>query len=196
MSVFAYPDSLTPSISAWIIQKSAVQFRSPFAGSVESVIFSGEFWRVSVTVPQSRLKNAGEAEAFFGRLAGGAERVLVPYWPRLQPRGTLRGSLTLSTAAVRGDLTLSIGGAAVAATLKAGDMIGCGSQLFQCFQDCVTSGTIITVPLVNRVRGALAVGTVVTWNRPTVTCCLPSPSSSRSYEPGAAGSLAADLEEV
>ena len=196
MATFAWPDSLAPSMVSWIIQKSGVQFRSPFAGSVEAVEFPGQFWRVSVTLAPSKTRNSGEAEAFLARIAGGAERVLVPYWPRLQPRGTLRGSLTLSTAAVRGDLTLSIGGAAVAATLKAGDMIGCGSQLFQCFQDCVTSGTIITVPLVNRVRGALAVGTVVTWNRPTVTCCLPSPSSSRSYEPGAAGSLAADLEEV
>ena len=195
MATFAWPDSLTPSIAAWSIQKSAVQFRSPFAGSVESVIFSGEFWRVSVTVPQSRLKNAGEAEAFFGRLAGGAERVLVPYWPRLQPRGTLRGSVVLSVAAARGDLTLSIG-AAAGVTLKAGDMIGAGTQLFQCFQDCASNGTTLVVPLVNRVRGAIAAGVAVTWDRPTVTCCLPTLTSSRAYDAGAAGPIAADLEEV
>ena len=195
MSVFAWPDSLTPSTAAWIIQKSSVQFRSPFAGSVESVLFPGEFWRVSVTLPQAKIRNAGEAEAFLARIAGGAERVLVPYWPRMQPRGTMRGTPTLVVAAARGDLTMSIG-APAGATLKAGDMIGVGSQLFQCFQDCASNGTTLTVPLVNRVRGGMAAGSAVVWNRPTVTCCLPSPSSSRSYDAGAAGSLAADLEEV
>ena len=195
MATFAWPDSLAPSMVSWIIQKSGVQFRSPFAGSVEAIEFPGQFWRVSVTLAPSKTRNSGEAEAFLARIAGGAERVLVPYWPRLQPRGTLRGSPALTVAAVRGDLSLSIG-AAAGVTLRAGDMIGCGTQLFQCFQDCASDGTTLTVPLVNRVRGALAIGAAVVWSRPTVTCCLPSPSSSRSYEPGAAGSLAADLEEV
>lgn len=194
MALYAWPDSLTPASASWGIQKAGVQFRSPFAGSVEAVEFPGQYWRVSVTLPQAKLRNGGEAEAFFARLAGGVERVLVPYWPRQQPRGTLRGSQAVSVAAARGDLTLSIS-AAAGMTLRAGDMIGVGAQLFQCFQDCVSNGTL-TVPLVNRVRGFIAVGTVVVWDRPTVTCCLPASSSARGYDPGAAGAMGCDLEEV
>lgn len=185
--------ALTPQSVSWGIQKAAINFRSPFAGSVESVEFPGQFWRISITVPQAKMRNGGQGEAFFSRLAGGAERVRVPYWPRLVPRGTMRGAPTLSAGAVRGDLQLLI---VTAGTLAAGDMFGCGGQLFQAFQDCAAVAGVLTVPLVNRVRATIASGAAVTWDRPTVTCCAPSLSSSRIYDPGAAGPLAVDLEEI
>ena len=88
MTVYAWPSTLTPQTVAWQIQKAGVRFRRPFAGSVESIEFPGQFWKISVTLPPAKMRNGGEGEAFFARLAGGAERVAVPYWPRLVPRGT------------------------------------------------------------------------------------------------------------
>lgn len=196
MSTFDWPASLTPQSVAWGIQKAAVGFRSPLAGSLESIEFPGQFWRASVTLAAAKLRNGGEGEAFFSRLAGGAERVRVPYWPRLVPRGTLRGAPTLSAGAARGDLQLVLATAGATDTLKAGDMIGVGGQLFQVFQDCVAVASVLTVPLVNRVRATIASASAVTWNSPTFIGCVPSNSSSRSYEPGVANTLPVDLEEV
>lgn len=197
MATFNYPSAFMPQTASWGIQKAGVSFRSPMAGSLESIAFPGEFWRISITLPPGKLINGGAAEAFFARLAGGVDRVLVPYWMRMVPRGTMRGSPVLAIAAVRGALSLTlttIGGANV--TLRAGDMIGLGGQMFQVFSDCVGTGTTLVVPLVNRVRGAIAAGSPVTWQTPTVQCLLPSSSSQRSYEPAVASVMPIDLEEA
>jgi hypothetical protein len=193
MATFDWPSVLTPRSVSWGITKAGVQFRSPMAGSIESVEFPGQFWTCSVTLPEFTLSEGGQAEAFFSRLAGGSDRVRVPYWRRLIPRGTLRGTPTLSLAAARGDLTLSIvanGG------LLSGDMVGVAGQLFQCFSDCTPSAGILVVPLVNRVRSVLAAGSPVTWFQPTCTMLLPSMSNAAPAEPGRSLGLAIDLEEV
>jgi hypothetical protein len=93
----------------------------------------------------------------------------------------------------RGALSLTI---TTTGTLKAGDVFAVGGQLFQCFQDCAAVAGVLTVPLVNRIRAATTAGAAVTWDRPTVTCLMPSTSNSRSYAPGRADELLIDLEEV
>jgi hypothetical protein len=195
VAIFTYPTSLIPQTASWGIQKAGVGFRSPMAGSYESVAFPGEFWRVAITLPAGKMRNGGEGEAFFGRLAGGVDRVLVPYWMRMAPRGTLRGTPVLASAAGRGDLVLNLTVAA-GATLAAGDMLGAGGQLFQVFQACSAPGTALAVPLVNRVRATIAAGSPVIWQTPTVTCIVPSSFSQRSYEPAVASVMPIDLEEA
>jgi len=185
-----------PQSASWGIQKAGVSFRSPMAGSLESIAFPGEFWRVSITLPAAKMKNGGEAEAFFARLAGGVDRVLVPYWMRSVPRGTMRGTPVLAAPAARGALSLAITTAGPAETLLAGDMIGVAGQLFQVFQNCTGGGPTLIVPLVNRVRTGIPAGTLVTWQSPTVLCLVPSSFSQRSYEPAVASAMPVDLEEA
>jgi hypothetical protein len=141
------------------------------------------------------MANGGEGEAFFARLAGGVDRVLVPYWMRQVPRGTMRGTPTLAIPAARGDLSLTLTVAA-GSTLLAGDMLGLGGQLFQVFQSCTATGALLVVPLVNRVRATIAAGSAVTWQTPTVTCLIPSSFSQRAYEPAVASVMPVDLEEA
>jgi hypothetical protein len=196
MATFNWPATLTPQSVAWGIQKSGVSFRSPMGGSLESIEFPGQFWKASVTLAAAKLRNGGEGEAFFSRLAGGSERVLVPYWPRLVPRGTTRGTPNLHAAAARGDLVLVLNTTGSTDTLKAGDMIGAGGQLFQVFQDCAAVAGVLTVPLVNRVRAVIASAAAVTWNAPTFVGLMPATSNLRGYEPGVATTLPIELEEV
>ena len=193
MTTFAWPDALTPQSVSWGIHKAAVQFRSPMGGSVQSVEFPASYWYMSITLPQAKMRNGGAAEAFFSRLAGGVERVLVPYWPRRIPAGTMRGAPVLAAAAGRGDLVLVV---TANGTLRAGDMIGVGAQVFQCVTDCADVAGTLTVPLVNRVRGPMAAGTAVVWNTPTVLCLVPSVTSTAVYAPGMQGGIAVDLEEA
>lgn len=190
---FAWPSSLTPQKVSWALQKSGVQFRSPIGGRVEAIEFPGAFWKASITLPDMPLDEASYAEAFFSRVAGGVERVLVPYWLRLVPAGTLRGFPTLSVAAMQGALSVSIIGSG---TLKGGDMIGVGGELLQVFDDCASVSGIITVPLVNRVRSvSLAAGSAVAWDAPTASMLVPSLSNTANYAPGIMSGMAIDLEE-
>ena len=195
MTTFNYPSSLVPQTASWGIQKAGVGFRSPMAGSLETISFPGEFWKVAITLPPGKLANGGEAEAFFARLAGGVDRVLVPYWMRQVPRGTMRGTPTLAIDAPRGSLSLTLTTTAFA-TLLAGDMIGLGGQLFQVFVNCTAGGTQLVVPLVNRVRTGIVAGSPVTWQSPTVRCLVPANFSQRSYEPAVASVMPVDLEEA
>lgn len=193
MSTFAWPAGLLPQTVSWGIQKSATQSRSPMAGSVESIEFPGQFWRCSITLPERSIANGGAASAFFERIAGGAERVLVPYWPRLLPSGTMRASPTLSAPAVRGELSLSI---STSGSLLAGDMIGVGAQVFRVLADSFASGGVLVVPLVNRVRGPIAAGQPVIWNSPTGLFLMPSQSFAAVYSPRRQSGVAVDLEEA
>lgn len=192
MATFAWPANLFPQTVSWGIQKAATQSRSPMAGSVEAIEFPGQFWRCSITLPERSIANGAAASAFFERIAGGVERVLVPYWPRLLPLGTLRGSPVLASSATRGDLTLSI---TTSGTLLAGDMIGVGNQVFRVFADCAPSGGVLVATLVNRVRGTIAAGQPVLWNSPTGAFLLPSTSFLAVYLPGRQSGVAVDLEE-
>ena len=193
MAAYNWPANLTPQTVSWGIQKAAIQSRSPMAGSVESIEFPGQFWKCSLTLPERKIVPGSAAASFFERLAGGAECVLVPYWPRLVPLGSMRGSPVTVAIATRGDLLLQVG---TPGSLMAGDMIGCGGQLFRVFADCTSTGAVLTVPLVNRVRATIATGSVVVWASPTAQCCMPASSFNSVFAPGRQQGIAVDLEEV
>jgi len=193
MATFDLPSSLMPATMEWGSIKAGVQHRSPFNGSVESVEFPGERWRASLSFNLGTPDMAAQAEAFFARVAGGSERVRLRHFLRPAPMGSMRGTPTLNASAARGDLQLLIN---TTGTLKAGDFFKVGGQLFQAFADCSPSGSVLTVPLVQRVRAALSSGAAVTWDRPTALFICPAMSFAAGYSPGQAAPVAVDFEEV
>jgi hypothetical protein len=67
-------------------------------------------------------------------------------------------------------------------TLQAGDMIGDGTQLYQAAADCTaTDAGDMTVSIVNRARGVVAINTVVQWDRPTALFALPAMEQSTTW---------------
>lgn len=190
---FNWPSEFTPQLVSWGIQKAGIGFRSPMAGTLESIEFPGAFWKVSVTLPDLSMDDGASAQAFFSRLAGGAERVLVPYWMRPEPLGTMRGAPQVYTTVARGVTTIQL---IASGTLKRGDMLGIDGTLFQVFTDCAAVGGIITVPTVNRARRAINAGATVVWATPTMSALVPSQSSLANFEPGRGLPLAVDLEEA
>ena len=198
MADYDWPLALPPELMVWSIQKAGVSFRSPYAGTLETVTFPGWFWKISVTVKPSRTRagltrDSGVSEGFFEGLAGGENAVRVVHWLRPVPNGTLRGSPTVATAAARGDLTLAI---ATAGSLAAGDLFKVGSAVYKAQSDCYSSAGVLTVPLVARVRVALAVGAPVVWDHPFVRCIMPALTHGTSYSPGVMSGAAVDLEEA
>ncbi len=82
-------------------------------------------------------------------------------------------------------------------SLLAGDFIGCGGHLFQVAADTQAdpAGNML-VPVVNRVRGTIAINSPVTWYRPTCEMVLPAMQAGPVRRPGVIESTALDLVEV
>lgn len=109
-------------------------------------------------------------EAFIGSMRGQVNTVALWHFARPLPVGTLRGTLTLSSAAAQGAASVVVAGGAgqAGATLLAGDLIGVGGLLLMVASDCIANGSgVVTVPITNRLRVAQSSGATVTWNKPT-----------------------------
>ena len=91
MSTIDWPASITPAAAQWALQKSGVQFASPFNGTVQALDYLAERWAVSLSLPNAR--NHGAVAALMNTLAGGVNRVnLWHHGSGGQPAGTLRGA--------------------------------------------------------------------------------------------------------
>ena len=181
----AWPDSLYPAGLEWRLMKAGTQFRSPFTGSLQAIDFVGEYWSV-------RMQFKGEGarrpfspllDSWLGYLAGGVNQTDVYHWARPIPIGTMRGSPTVQTTTARGQSQLLIT-TTTGWTLLAGDLIKAGTQVFMVRQDCTASASLLTVPLVNRIRGVINSGSAVTWDRPKLTVVMPEMSGGVVYRPG------------
>jgi hypothetical protein len=191
----AWPNSLYPTGLEWRLMKAGAQFRSPFTGSLQAVDFLGEYWAIRIQLRGEgwRRKYSPLLESLLMYLAGGMNQVDVFHWVRPVPIGTMRGSPTVQTTTARGDSQLVVA-TTTGWTLLAGDLIKAGSQVFMVRTDCVASGGVLTVPLVNRIRGVISSGSAVTWDRPTLTVVMPEMSGGLVYQPGMR--LPAELELV
>lgn len=196
MATTDWPAALQPQAFSASLRKAGLVFRSPFNGTAQAIDFIAERWVFSLVLPPRLLADAGAVEALAFGLAGGIERVRCWHFARPAPRGTMRGAPALSAAAARGNTTLAITTTANA-TLKAGDMIGAGGQLFMVAADATASGGgAITVPLVNRVRAAIAGAAPVTWDKPKSEFIASALVGSVAFRPRVLEGAAFDLEEV
>lgn len=180
-----WPADLCPAAAEWRLNKAGATFRSRYSGSFQAVGFGADWWTVNVALRgEGRVqRRTGELEALLMHLAGGINQIDLYRWDRPVPRGTLRGSPIVKTATVRGDLQIELT-AAAGATVLAGDMLGIGDQLFLVRAATAAVGTTLTVQVVNRVRGAIAEGSPVIWNRPTVSLVAPEFSAGLVLRPG------------
>lgn len=202
MSTIDWPAELMGAQVQFFLRKAGMQFVAPFNGQVQAIDFVADRWIASITLPPRRRIVSGVAEALADWLAGGVNRVRL--WnfsaghnsaPGV-PRGTLRGSPTLTSSSAQGADVLAITGTP-GATLLAGDMLQVGSQLFRVFQPVTFSGGgTAAVQVVNRARTALAAGAPVVWNRPTVEMLMPAFSAPGTHVPRNYLPAVFDLEEA
>ena len=171
MATFDIPQGLRPESMEWGTAKRAIQSSGMFAASTQSIEFPGERWLLSLSYPPRMDMHAGEAEAFWSRLAGGVDKVRVWHYKRPLPVGSMRGSPSLAATASRGQQVVQI---ATTGDLKAGDLFRVGNQLMQCFQDCEPVAGVLTVPLVHRVRATISAGSPVEYERPFAIFHVPA----------------------
>jgi len=109
----------------------------------------------------------------------------------------MRGSPTLSAGVSRGGTSLPITGGTASSTLKAGDMLAVGGQLFMVAENVNLNGSGAgTVPVVHRVRATINSGAAVTWDKPTAEFVMPAWMASFVHNVDALENVSLDFEEV
>lgn len=194
MATYDFPAILKPTAASWGLRKSGAFWQSQFNGNSQGSEYIAERWVFSATLAPMIDYQAGSMESFGNVMAGGFHRVRAGHPTRKVPVGTLRGSPTLQTATTRGDSSITLS-ATSGQTLEAGDLIGVADHLLMVSAACVSSGGVMTVPLVNRVRKTIAAGTDVVWNKPTTLFVCLSMLNNTTHMPGYAEGLPLDFEE-
>ena len=196
MSTIALPTPFQPSVCTLRLAVNQRVNASPFGGSEQAVDLLNDRWLLSCDLPANQNSTGPAIEAFIGSLRGQSNVVALWHFARAQPRGTVRGTLTLNAAVAQGASQIVVAGCSPATgTLLAGDMLGVGNLLFMVATDCVAVAGVITVPIVNRVRAALSSGASVTWSKPTALFRLQS-SSVVQYVPMVAQTVSFDFGEA
>jgi hypothetical protein len=196
-TTLTWPASIQPAQAEFALVEAGGQAISPYNGVVEVMTYAAERWRVGLTLPPVASSDGYGRQAFLRKLALGKNRVRLGPYLRAQyaPKGTLRGSPSLSTTALRGSTSLSIA-AAAGATLLAGDFVGCGGQLFEISDDCAESGGVISAPVTPRVRANIGIGTDVVWSQPTAEFIIPAASIPFVNSPAILESVVLDFVET
>jgi hypothetical protein len=197
MSLIALPAGFCPNAFTLRQQTNQRAFGSPFGGSEQVIDMLNDRWLISLTLPNRKFADAAAVEAFIASLRGMTNTVALYHWVRKVPRGTMRGAPVVATGLplFAGDSNINVSTTA-GATLLAGDMIGCGGQLFQVQSDVAADGSgNMNVLVVNRSRVSVAAGGLIVWDRPAAPFRLASPSAVQ-YIPGYAPEVSFDFVEA
>lgn len=209
MAVITWPVDMLPGVGTGFGQRRYdLSFASESTGDQQDRLLAPPRWALQIQQPELLTpQQAGQWQSLVMLLRGRVNHLLAPDFGRLQPVGTLRGTLTLNAGAAAGATALVItGGAGQASrTLLAGDMLQLGSgvgtsQLVMVVGNATANGSgVITVQVEPPLRYAFSGGAPVTWDRPATYYKLAGTSQRWGYEPGAgqpyATGLALDLLE-
>lgn len=192
MSSIAWPAGVEPSGCRFVLSVNQRVHSSPFGGAEQTIDMLNDRWLCTLDLPARRPDRGAALEAFIASMRGLTNTTPLFHFRRRVPRGTMRGTPTLEAAALQGASSISV---TATGTLLAGDMLGCGGLLLMVASDCAASGGIITVPLVNRLRTALADNAAVTWNAPTAPFRLLN-GPAVQYRPRVAEAITLEFSEA
>lgn len=196
MSLISLPAGFRPSSVSLRLYTSQRVNAAPFGGSEQAVDLLNDRWLMSLRLPASLPADSAAREAFLASLRGQVNTCALWHFMRPVPRGTMRGTPTLSASAAQGASSIAITGGTASGTLLAGDMLGVGGLLLMVAADVTLNGSGAgTVTLVNRLRTALSSAAAVTWSQPTAPFRLLN-NASVTYLPGLAESVELDFGEA
>lgn len=169
MTTIALPtlSRTAPAQMSWGQRSNALVHVSPLSGQVQTVELPGARWLLSIEWPPLQRGDADIWEAFMARLRGQANRFTAWDFLRPVPRGTYRGTLTVSGAVAQGATGVTIAGGGASQTLLAGDKLSIGGELKMIVQDATANGSgVISCTVEPPFRAAVSNGASVQWNKP------------------------------
>lgn len=176
-----------------VVQRSS---SDPFGGSEQVVDMLKDRWTISLALDELTYEQGADVEAYINSMRGASNTTPLHHFVRPVPRGTARGTLTLSSAAAQGAGVLQVAGVTPSnGTFLRGDMLGTGGLLVMVQASCVAVAGAVTIPIVNRLRVAVASGTSVVWNKPTAPFRLVSKTSVQ-YQPNITDSVQLEFREA
>lgn len=210
MSVITWPSTLRVGPGSGFGQvRYDLMFSSEMTGASQDRVLGPPRWTLSILQPAVlKPDEAGQWQSVLMQLRGRTNHLLAPDFSRLAPRGTMRGTMTLSADPALGATSISItaGAGQANTTLKAGDklQIGTGlgtSQLVMVTADATANGSgVITVSVEPPLRVDFASGAAVTWDRASAYFKLAQSSTGWQFNPSVYGPLmtgmALDLTEA
>jgi hypothetical protein len=200
MATYTYPNTraFVPATAEWGLRPNVIVNTSRFNGSVERLELPGSRWVATLSYPEARAldADAAEREGFWSKISGPANLISLWHPLRPNPRGTMRGSPTITSAVAQGATVLPISTTA-AATLQPADMISAGGMLFMVVTAAVANGGgSMSVSVSPPARLPILSGAAVTWDRPTALM-MPTGEVRIPYRAGRVQSrITVDLVEV
>lgn len=198
MSDYNWPttSAFTPRRFQMRTSSNTRTFTSPYTNGVQVVDLMADFWMATIDLnPGNDQYSGGQIEAFFDRLKGATNRIVLWNLRRPAPLGTMRGSPTLGVSVTQLANTATIVTIA-GQTLLAGDMIGMGGQLVRVMADAVADGSgNLAVEFAPRTRAAISSGAAVAWDKPTANFILASNGAPVDWSPGEFTAPSIDLRE-
>lgn len=170
--IIDYPSTLTLVTGIeWGQDRRDLNFDSPFGS--QSAELSPPVWTALLTPARFNRAEYAEWEMLLLSLDGRQNQLSLWHLDRPQPRGTMRGVMTLNGAHAQGDtvLYISAGAGEAGKTLLAGDHLGFGSGVTQQVVKVAADATAdvngdITVSVKGYLRTAFSTATSVTWDKP------------------------------
>lgn len=175
MADISFPTLSRGSVAVlrWTLIAPAQSFRSPFDGTLQTGSTQGPRWEASLSLRPMTEADAVELQAMLAKLRGQANRLLVPYFGRSVPRGTINTSgVTLNGAVSAGASQANLTGCGAAKTLKTGDLFSVAGELKMVVDGPYTadgSGNMASVKFEPPSRADWLSGAAVTLSSPTCT---------------------------
>jgi hypothetical protein len=199
--IIDFPSTLTLVTGIeWGQLRRDLAFDSPF--SSQSAELSHPLWTVLLTPARYNRAEYAQWESLLLQLDGRQNQLALWHIDRPQPRGTMRGVMTLNGAHAAGATTLNISAGAGEAgkTLLAGDHLGLGSgtsqQVCKVQADATADGSgNITVQVRAALRTAFVTGSAVTWDKPKALFRRTDSRTSMRHQRGGVDGTSLDLVE-
>lgn len=194
MSIITIPTGLLFGSFELTQQRFDTRETSEVTGATKSRLLAPPRWRLSIGSPSPGVspEQAALWKTMLMQLRGGINH-LAAYDPvQVAPRGTMRGTLTMSATASAGATAISFTGGAGQAgrTILRGDWLqlgtGLGSHYCMAAADATAngSGVITGLAIEPPVRQTIASGTSVTWDKPVAHYRMTNSTNSWARVPG------------
>jgi len=160
--------------------------------------------RYLITLAPTNSYETHQRRIAFLHQIGRANRVTLPNFNFLRngfaPFGTLRGTPVVASSAAQGATSIAITTSVAAQGVLTGDELGlvtsAGLQVVTATANATASGTALTMAFESPLRGSVAPGSAVTWNKPAATFIQSKSSWSAVARPKLGEPISVEFFEV
>jgi len=199
MANYNYPTDriFIPRSIIWSFRDNARVFESQLSGAIQSTSVPGTRWACSLIFDNHLPEDRAQIEGFFS-LIRRQNRIVMHRLDRPKALGTINsGGVLLNSALAQFGSIAVLKNCGANKLLKAGSMLGIGSQLFMTAFDAISDGSgIMTVTLSIPSRLTHGADTAVTLDKPTAKWMYNSNGADFARSGQVATPLTIDLVEV